>query len=106
MTTFQQHALPGLRVLQADSLIRYDFDRMPPESERQAWCAWLRWHTIDPLDVLIRGFVEIDKEAHQIRYLTVARDRDGKPIFDRISGAYEIIAVRQLESVPADFPLR
>lgn len=104
--TSQQRERHDSQTPQADALVRYHFDRMPPESERQAWCAWLRWHTIDPLDVMICGFVEIDKEARRIRYLTIARDREGKIICDPVDGAYEIIAVRQLESVPSDFPLQ
>lgn len=102
----QQRERHDSQTPQADSLIRYDFDKIPSVAECRTRCAWFRWHTIDPSDVLIYGFVEIDKEARQIRYLTIARDREGKIICDPVDGAYEIIAVRQLESVPSDFPLR
>lgn len=78
---------------------------VPPKPQREAWCAWLRWHTIDPCDVLITGFIERDTEARQIRYRACERDEQGKFRYDRVREcAATVTRVVQLESVPSSFP--
>jgi hypothetical protein len=88
---------------------RRTIDKTPTEAERLAWCDWLRHHTIDPDHVVANpedgGFIEIDTEARQIRFM--AYDVNDKGNYYLASdGKRASISVRvvQLESRPSPFP--
>jgi len=82
---------------------RIDFRDMPPKPIREHWCAWLRWHGIEPNEVIVAGtdsygWIERDEERRQIRYLGSTFDEAGR----RRRELVEI--VHQLEAVPSPFP--
>ena len=69
-----------------------------------AWCDWLRWHTVDPCDVLLDGFIEIDPDLRQIRYLGTDYDENGKPRITAWWDVATVVRVVQLEAVPSSPP--
>lgn len=88
---------------------RRDFNARPPEPVRLAWCDWFRHHTIDPDKVVANdgdgGFVEIDPNARQIRYLAYnVNDNGNRFMAADGNGASRSVRVMQLESVPSPFP--
>lgn len=86
-------------------IAREEFDTMPPEDTRQAWCTWLRHHTIDPHDVAVPGFIEVDSDVYRISYLTYDLDDRGRryvvPGEDRVATS---VRVMQLEARPSPLP--
>lgn len=86
---------------------RREFYSLPPEHVRLIWCEWLRWHTIDPDDVLVApGFIEIDTDACQIRYLTHDRDKTGRVLLTPDGqDVNKVVRVFQLEACPSEFPM-
>lgn len=87
-------------------IARAEFDRMPPEPERLAWCDWLRHHTINPHDVVATGgWVEADYDTYRITYLAYDRDEHGrKYILPGTEQAARSVRVLQLEARPSPFP--
>lgn len=82
-----------------------DFDKLPPESVRLAWCDWLRHHTIDPDYVAVPGFVEVDYATYRIRYLAYDRDDQGRKHLTP-DGTRAAMSERtlQLEACPSPLP--
>lgn len=86
-------------------ITRRELTGMPPEHVRLAWCDWLRWHTIDPCDVAVIGFIEIDTDARQVRWLSYDLNDKGHKYFDpKTQRAAQSVHVMQLEAVPSPFP--
>ena len=86
-------------------IARVEFDTFPPEDIRQAWCAWLRHHTIDPHDVSVPGFIELDTDAYRISYLSYDLNEHGRRYYDpSVDDAARIIRTVQLEARPSQFP--
>lgn len=88
---------------------RVDFTELPPEEQRQAWCDWLRHHTVDPADVVANptdgGFIERDPDARQVRYLAYDRDDKGRHVVAPCgTKAVTSVHVVQLEAKPSAFP--
>lgn len=81
-----------------------------PEAERLAWCEWLRHHTINPDEVVAAekdgGFIELDKDARQIRYLAYDQNENGQRFVGPDGNhASRSVRVVQLEARPSDFPM-
>jgi hypothetical protein len=99
------------------------FNWIPPESDRAQWVSWLRRHGINPDDVPVPGWIEVDGARRQVRYLAIVRDengtalladRDGLPVpygqeKERIpAGHHEVatrVAVSQMEAPPLPWPM-
>jgi hypothetical protein len=85
---------------------RIEFDTMPPDAERTAWCEWLRRHGIDPNVVLVPGWIERRPEAYQVAYLSAELDEETGHIrwdTERRVPVF-VTAVAQLEGPPLPFP--
>lgn len=86
---------------------RVEWDGLPAEHERLAWCDWLTRFGIDPRDVAIMpGWLEADDETQQIRFLAIVRDENGRTRLDpgdpsRIATVPRIV---QLEAPAPPFP--
>lgn len=48
-----------------------------PKDVREAWCHWLRRHSIDPAHVSAHGPIEVDTDARTIRFMAYDLDEDG-----------------------------
>jgi hypothetical protein len=92
-------------------IIRKEIRSLPPEPIRVAWCDWLQHHTVNP-DVVCasttqEGFIEIDYDAYQIRYLAYNLDDNGGRYGFYKDGDYQVstsVRVTQLEARPSELP--
>lgn len=48
-----------------------------PKDVREAWCQWLRRHSIDPGQVSAHGPIEVDTDARTIRFTAYDLDENG-----------------------------
>lgn len=86
-------------------IARAEFATYPPEDERQAWCDWLRHHTINPNAVVVPGFIEADFDTYRVSYLTFDLDERGRRYFGPDTGdVAKSVRVLQLEARPSPFP--
>lgn len=88
-------------------IARQEFPSIPPEADRLVWCDWLRHHTIDPNQVVaLDGFIEVDSDARQIRYLAYNLNAEGNKFVDPNNDERASMSVRvlQLEARPSSFP--
>jgi hypothetical protein len=84
---------------------RAEWDLLPEEDARVAWCEWFSWLGQDPGDVAVPGWVEVDDEKRQVRYLRVLRDRDGRVYLTGDGeGVAKEVAVVQFEARPPEPP--
>lgn len=88
---------PNLALLPSVDGDRAEYDRLPPEPVRDAWCEWLTFHTVDPCRVIVPGWVERDEARRQIRYRALKLDDEGNPVI--------VVEVVQLEARPPPFPV-
>jgi hypothetical protein len=82
---------------------RVDFPGRLCAVEQEAWCTWLRAHRINPMDVPVPGWLEVDDEARTIRYLSVLRNGKTTAIVRRWR-FLRFVAVRQLRGPVLPFP--
>lgn len=68
-----------------------------PGPWRLAMCEWFRKHGIDPTDVVVPGWVEIDDAARTITYRRYVRDAQGRVQLD---------PTRKLESLKDAFTVQ
>ena len=84
---------------------RATFHVMPPRAEREAWCEWLRRHSIDPSDVVVPGWIERRPAAYQVAYLALVQGPDGFFRLDPTTREWICtVRIAQLEGPPLAFP--
>jgi hypothetical protein len=84
---------------------RVEFTQMPPESERQEWCEWLRRHGINPSEVPVPGWIERRVPEYQVRIHVYTRNEQGALIKNaERTGAVTETRIVQLEGPPLPFP--
>jgi hypothetical protein len=59
-------------------MTRVEWDGLPLEPARLAWVDWFEQLGVNAGDVAIPGWVEVDDEKQEIRYLKVCRDENDK----------------------------
>lgn len=81
---------------------RVMFHDVPAEPEWQAWREWLRYHGVDPSDVVLPGWIERNEEYFQIVYTTSFRGRKRpRGVIDAGPVTWRVI---QLDAPPLPFP--
>lgn len=76
----------------------------PAEPVRQALSRWFLKHNIDPDYVPIPGWVEIDYDKYQIRWLNFVPNIKTIPAEQIIAGLHLETRMLQLEARPFPFP--
>ena len=62
-------------------------DLRSPAGSGRRWCEWLKRHGIDPMDVVVPGWIDVDDEARAVRYLGFHRGPDARRLGQFPNGA-------------------
>jgi hypothetical protein len=80
------------------------FPSMPPQPDREAWCAWLRRHGIDPDRVAIPGWIACDDSSYRIYVDVYVLNERGARFVDSGDDFVRAVLTVQLEGPALPFP--